>query len=179
MNFIKNPQVNQALRFGLYFAGIQILVHLLMDVTGLLLNQSLSFISMLVGFGAVLLFIYLYRKESCNDVISYGKAVGFGALMAVFSSIIFSIYYYIYLEYINPDFIAQMQLMMEEKMIEKGVPEEAIEQSNAMMARFRTPLIMFISNLFGGIFMGTLYAVIAAIFVKKAPKNPFEGITEQ
>ena len=65
-----------------------------------------------------------------------------------------------------------MKDMQMEKMLEQGIPEEALDQAMAISSKFMTPLMMSIIGLFSGVLMGTIVAlIIAAIFKKNEPED--------
>ena len=58
-------------------------------------------------------------------------------------------------------------------MLDKGVPEEGLDQAMAIAGKFMKPGIMAIIGLFSSVIMGTVIAVIiAAIFKRSEPEEP-------
>ena len=53
----------------------------------------------------------------------------------------------------------------------KGIPEEQLEMSVNIAAKFQKPGIMFAMAIFGGAFIGAIISLITAIFTKKNPTD--------
>ncbi len=117
--------------------------------------------------------IYAYRKEYNENIISYPRALGFGVLTSLILGLIIGIYMNIFVQYINPDYIALLQQYTEEKMIARGVPAGMIEQISERTARMSKPGIMLARNIISTGLTGLVISLIASIFIKKEPKEPF------
>lgn len=99
------------IRYGLY----SFLIAIILFLSALVFGQGLSFETQTVlgylSIAASLSFVFFgiryYRDTQNNGVISFGKALGIGMLITLFSAIGFAIIDYLYTAYINPDFINQ------------------------------------------------------------------------
>lgn len=169
-------KLEPALLYGAIVGGVIILQSIVLFA----MDASFSVFSQISGFllPALLLayVLYLYRKEHMAGSMTYSQSIGMGVLISVVSGIIGSIYMYIHIKYIDTEFLNNMVRMQEEKMLEKGLDEAAIEQAMEFTAKMRGTGFMVISSLIGSIFMGTIYSAIISIFLKKEPKDPFASV---
>ena len=98
-------------------------------------------------------------------------------VIMIVSAIIGSVYAYILWTVIDPDIVTKMMDMQMEKMIEKGVPEEAMDQAMAITAKFMKPGMMLAMGMAFQLFFGALLSlIIAAIFKREEPnEDPVVG----
>ncbi|HYW96218.1 MAG TPA: DUF4199 domain-containing protein [Bacteroidales bacterium] len=174
-NWIKNMLYPSLIYTGI-IGGIYILNNLVVDAFNLpfsIYNQVSANLILIAG---IVIAIYAYRKEYNNNLISYGRAVGFGALTALLVGIILSIYTNIYIQYINPDFVALLKQNLEEKFLQKGFSPDMIETITSRTDRMQKPLIVFARTIFSTEVLGVIVSLIASIFIKKEPSEPFADV---
>jgi hypothetical protein len=136
------------------------------------LNQNLSYLGIVITIVVLIFGVRSYRDNVMDGVLPFGPAFKFGFVVVVVSTVINLIYSYILWTVIDPGILNKMKDMQMEKMLEQGIPEEALDQAMAISAKFMTPLMMIIMGLFFGILMGTIVAlIVAAIFKKNEPED--------
>ncbi len=157
-----------AIKYGLIISLINIIIGLIFWFMGMKLSQ----IPMWLGLIVFITFVFLGMKahrENNGGHISYGKALGVGILIALISALISAIYSYIFTTVIDPGIADLALAQQEDKMIERGMTEEQIDQAMTMTEKFMTPAAMSLMNLVMGLVFGTIVSLITAIFVKKDP----------
>lgn len=156
---------------GLYLGIFLILISVVFYVTGNVFSktaQYLGFPIMLVG----VIWGQITYKKVLGGTMTYGQAVVAGLLTMVFASILTSVYTFILYKFVDPSLIEQLHLFTEEQMVLQGnVPEEQMEMALQWSTKFQTPLVMLVSGLFGGAFIGLIISLITAIFTKKNPSD--------
>ncbi len=176
MNSSTSTMFKEALTHAAIISGVIIVHSIIVDVLGwyyATYNMIAGNIIPIVGISYA---IYAYRKENCNDTITYSKALGYGVLVSLFLGLVLTVFAYVHTHYISPELYEMGLIMAEERMLDKGVDESQIEMAMEMSQKFKTP---FFSILFGTIMMvivGLIISLIAAAFLKKEPANPFEGV---
>ena len=168
-----------AMIYGLYLAGISIAIAVIVWATALMEKLGL-FGTMAIGvFNLVILILLLiyytkiYRNEQLNGKITFGQAFVFGVLIVLFSTVVSSLYNYIFARYIDPGYAQRIMTMVQDKtyqmMANQGMSEDQIEEA---MVRFEeqpipTPLNSLISSLKFGLIGGTIMSLISSAIVKK------------
>jgi len=136
------------------------------------LNQNLGYLGMVLTIIVLILGVRSFRDNVRGGVLPFSPAFKFGFIVILVSSVIGIIYAYLLWTVIDPDIIGKMKDMQMEKMLEQGVPEEALDQAMAISGKFMTPLMMTIMALFFGVLFGTIIAlIVAAIFKKNEPED--------
>ena len=156
-------------------AGIYILYTIIIDILSANFSKFNMFGSWILLLGGLAYAMYAFRKEYNNNSISYGKAFGFGMLVAVMLAVVLVIFSYIYMTWINPDIIQMGRDYAEQKMLQKGVSEDLIERQMEMTEKFSKPPYVFIFGLLQYLLFFTVFNLIAAAFIRKEPANPFEN----
>lgn len=154
---------NSGLILGL--AGIVFsLVLWFMDQT---LNRSLGYIWFVVLVAGLFYFIRAYRENYLKGFITYGQSLGAGVVIMLYYSIISAIFGYILFKFIDPGLVDKVLAMSEEAMIERGIPESAVEQGMKFQEKIMTPGIMNALSIFNNMLFGTIIALIVSIFTRK------------
>ena len=149
------------------FAGIiyQVILYML-DQN---LNQALGYAGLLITIILLILGIRSFRDTIREGVLPFGPAFGFGMVAIIVSSILGIVYAYVLWTVIDPDIMVKMRdMQIEKRILEKGIPEEAIDQAITLIDKFMKPGIMVALGLASSLFMGTIISlVIAAIFKRE------------
>jgi len=141
------------------------------NVIGAVANYAVMIIGLVVGTKNL-------RDKMDGGSISYARALGSGVLISFFASLILGFYMYVFMKFIDPDFQNKMYEIMEQKMIEQGLPDDAIERAMEMSKKFMTPVFLMVSTFFGFTFWGFLFSLITSIFIKKKNDTFEDAMTE-
>jgi hypothetical protein len=168
-----------AMIYGLYLSLALVLFSVILYATGLILNQNLSYVSLVLTVAGIILCQIAYRNKELNGSISYGQAVGFGVAIMLFAGIVTALYTLILYSFVDPGLIDQMKTMQEQALAQKGMSEDQIEQAMTIGSKMMTPGWMSIMGLFGSVFSGLIVSLITSIFVKKqANEDAFDEAME-
>jgi hypothetical protein len=161
------------LKFGLIMAATSVAYFV---ATATLSVDATRGIGQWLGFliNATLVFLaHKWFKDHGDSHMSYGQGFTIGVWMGVFSSFISSLFTYVYVKYINTEFIELMLERQREVMANEGVPDEYIETSMEMSERFMTPGSMFFFGIVGGMIVVMIVTAIVGIFTHKKNPDPF------
>jgi hypothetical protein len=165
---------------ALLYGGITGGAILLHSVVLYALDASFSVYAQITGYilpiVLLVLVLSMYRKEKLGGIMTYSQSFGMGALVMVVAGVISAIYMYVFIKYIDPNFINVMMQMQEDKMLEKGLDEAAIEQAMEFTSKMRSVGFLTIMSFVGTAFMGVVFSAIVSIFLKKEPKDPFATV---
>lgn len=167
----KPSKMKSALNYGAMFGLALLVLNLLNYVLEMYDSTIMTILGSVVGIGGLVYGIKKYRDEVCDGVISYGSALGYGVLIALFAGIIVAVGNYTYWGFVDDGFIQFTMEQNEEKLYEAGLPDEQIEMQLEMSQKFMSPGIMSIFGLLGQVFMAFIISLIAAAFLKKEPES--------
>jgi hypothetical protein len=135
-----------------------------------------------ISYLTTILFIFIGTKKFRDDlnggIISYGKAVFSGVLISFFSAVLLGFFMYIYMKYIDETLLNQILEQAEQNMLESGQTDEQIEMTMEYTKRFTTPGIVSTMAVLVNTFLGLIFSLVIAAFVKKDPQG-FDQFLEQ
>jgi len=177
------PQQTNALKlsmtYGIYLAGITILLSIiiwatnLLEFLGLIGSSLIGIVQLVVMVMLLIYFTKLYRNNQLDGKISFSQAFVFGVLIVVCSSVISSLYNYIFNKFIDPDYTHRIMTMMQDKtyqfMTSKGLSEDQIDSAmkNFEDKGIPSPIETLKSSLIFGLIGGAIMSLISSAIVKK------------
>jgi uncharacterized membrane protein (DUF485 family) len=162
------------IRYGLIMAVISIAYFVVLNTAGVDMSQGIGRWASLVFYVGVIILAHKYFKDQGNSFMSYGQGIGIGFWIALISSVISSIFTYIYVKFIDTGYIQQMLDKQREIIEEKGsMSDDQIEKAMTMAAKFTTPEMMLIFGVIGGVIITLLVALVVTIFTQKKNPDPF------
>lgn len=182
-----------AMNAGLILAVISILFAVVAWVTNLVENLGLMANIMMVLFSLLITVIMLviltknYRDKHLGGEINFKEAFFFGVLVVILSTVIASLYSYIFNTFIDPGYQDRIMLSMQDKLYQfmsgNGVPEDQIEAALSQMENTETPSPMQVlgSSIISGFIGGTIMSLISSAIIKKKRKDEdaFEEAMEE
>lgn len=123
---------------------------------------AITIVGLVLGMQAV-------REATPDRSLSYGRAVGAGALITLIAGIFGAIVMFAYGKFINPEFHELIYQAQVDKMMEKGTSQSDVERAEGIMRFFTGPIWMAVAQVIFSPIIGTLLSLIIAIFVKRPP----------
>lgn len=164
-----------ALNFGTVLGLILMIISLIIYVFKLYeANLWLSWLSMAILAAGIYMGIKSFRDKARGGYISFGDALGYGVLVALFAGIISSIISYIYLGYIDDGFVQYQLTLQEDEMYNSGLPEEQIEMSLKYTKMFMQPGVLALMGVFMNTLIGFFISLVCAAILKKESEE-FQG----
>lgn len=174
------PFINTALRYGLIGGAFSIVTTLMMHLTGISdgSNGSLimsSIISMLVVFvlyiGCQIMAIRTHRNSELGGYITFKRAFMVTLVVTLIIGVISALFNYIYLNFIDPDYISRFLGNMQDFLESYDVPEDQIEQTLEETAAGLDPSLLgsLKSTFYVSIFGALIGVIVAAVMKKETP----------
>jgi hypothetical protein len=155
--------LNNGIILGL--AGVVFsLVMWFMDQT---LNKNLGYLWLVVLMVALFFLIKSYRDNHLKGFITYGQSLGAGVIIMLYYAIISAVFAFILYKVIDPGLIDKMLAMAEQTMVDKGLPEAAMEQGLKMQQKLMTPAFIAGTSIISTMFMGTIISLLVSIFTRR------------
>ncbi len=108
-------------------------------------------------------------KLSNEGFLKLGQAIKIGLGIALIAGIIASIYQFVFMNYIEPDYMTKVAEVQEQILYEKfpDMDEALIEKQLEITQKFSSPGILLAFSLAGSLIMGLIISLIAGLFMKK------------
>ena len=111
-------------------------------------HWSIGTLQFILMIAIIVLGISKFKKAN-GGFLSWGQGVKIDVGIAILSALISIIYNYIFVTFVEPDFMAQVMEVQNQKFLDQGMSQEQIEAANAMTEKFKSPL--FTSAPSGGV----------------------------
>lgn len=116
---------------------------------------------------ASLIFAHAAFKKNNKGLMTYGQGIVISVIVLLISGVFSGVFNYLYVTFIDPDFVERMHENMVAFMESNNVPNEQIEKSGAkiydMKAGLGKSLLTGITNGLGG---GVIFGLIVSAFTK-------------
>ncbi len=118
----------------------------------------------------VVLIILAHRefKNTHNGVMAYGEGLWSGTLLAIIAAIIGAVLFYVYVQYINTNFVATALRAQQAMLEQRGITGAQARQAMGIVGAMITPVGLAVSSLVSGVVVGFVVALIASIFTQSA-----------
>lgn len=167
-------RLKSTMNLGLVLGVVLLMLHLL----SWFLNPDGVRYGNLLNYAAVAICLSIgtksYRDKEMNGMITYSQALGYGSLTGFFSSVVYALYFYLFITIIDPEFIERALLLTEESLYYGGSNEDEIDIIMSFREALRSPVLWSISAVITFTFIGFIISLVTSIFVKKE-KYPFNN----
>jgi hypothetical protein len=155
------------IRYGLITGLVSVILTLGLNMSGLEQSPAkwLSFVVLIAG----IVMAHQYFKQHNGGFMSYGQGLGVGAILSGITGLLNGVVSYVYINFIDPEFIARTMERARAEMEAKGnLSDEQIEQGLAMANRFTNGPFMLIGAIIGTLFFGFVLSLIISAFTKNS-----------
>jgi TM2 domain-containing membrane protein YozV len=163
-----------AVRFGLLVAVITILIDFVVRISNVsfMIYGAVSVVLALVVSVVGVVFAHRAFRRGNEGVMSYGQGVVIAAVMLLISGVIASVFNYVYVNYVDPEFVDHMKEGLTAFMERSRVPDEQIAQSVAKFEEMRPPLgTGLLKGVMNGLGWGAVLGIIISAFTKRKPAD--------
>jgi uncharacterized membrane protein len=159
-----------ARNYGIILGVLSIVFAFMLYVAGLQYEQSSSLfiVNLSIMSGVIIFGIYKFREANGN-LLTISEAIKVGIGIALVGTIIGVIYQMIFINFIEPDFIANMMEAQKMEMITQNpnMSQKEIDAAVSMMEKFSGPFLSAAIGLIGGLFLGLIISFIGGLILKK------------
>jgi ABC-type antimicrobial peptide transport system permease subunit len=104
--------------------------------------------------------------------MSYGEGIGISFWIGLLSSVISSLFTYIYIKFFDASFVEMIKEKQIEEMQARGMSDEQIDQGMKFAEMFMSPEAILIFGIIGGIITVLIVGLIVTIFTQKKSPEP-------
>jgi hypothetical protein len=160
------------LRYGAVLGLISILYFVFLAIYRIDTTQGIGRWATLIFNLALLILAHQYFKRSGDGFMSYKQGITIAFWVALISSLMFSAFFVLYIQFIDTDFMEIMEEVQRQALIDQNISEEQIDQAMKLAKSFQSPWILFTFGVVVGIISQLIFALITTIFTKKENPNP-------
>lgn len=156
--------IGAGMRLLLYFTGY--------ETEKLATGQHFQWLGMIAMIVVLALGIKAVRDESPGGYMSYGKGVGTGVLISLFSGLMSAVYNFIHLKFVNTQFADYQMELIRAKWEQAGMSSAQMEKAEGFARMTMGPVAQAIATPIIVVCFGLIISLIAAAFLKRpAPES--------
>lgn len=152
-----------ALQLLIYFTGFQ--------TEKLATGQYLQWIGFIVMIVVLWFGIKAVRDENEGQYLTYGKGVGSGVLISLYSGLMSSIYSYIHFTFVNPEFADYQIALIRPQWEAAGLGDAQMEQAEKMTRMMLGPGAQAIMTPILVVLFGLIISLIISAMLKRNPPD--------
>ncbi|HEY4302671.1 MAG TPA: DUF4199 family protein [Candidatus Didemnitutus sp.] len=131
--------------------------------------QTMTWIGILIPIICLTLGLRATRDSSPDRSLSFGRGVGVGTLMSLYSGIMVGIYRIIHLKYVNPSLIDYQMDLIKQKWVAAHMSDAQMESAEKITRMFMGPAVQCILTIVFSVIFGVILSLIIAAIVKRDP----------
>jgi hypothetical protein len=112
-------------------------------------------------------------RDLNNGYISYGESFGFGALLSLGASLVYAFFNYLYIKFLNPDYLTVVLDNMEMALYEAGYEDDMVKSLMEVYNTYFGPGMFAFALLFNIAVIGLIATLVISFFVRNT-KPMFE-----
>ena len=152
----------------LFFLGFQ--------TEKLAIGQHLGWLGLVAMAVVLWLGIKTVREEAVDKSLSYGRGVGTGVLISLYSGLMNSVYTYIHFKFINPSFADYMMEIIRGKWAAAGMSEAQMERVEGFTRMMMGPGVQAVIAPIAAVFIGLILSLIFSAILKRNPPPVVEEV---
>lgn len=161
------PMFKFALESGAVITGILIVLTMLGYLLNLHAEQWLAYLSI----GIMIIALYVagtkYRDSAGRSPLKYGEALKFLILTLVITTVIGSVFNYIYFIWIAPETIDMALEKAYEDMLDRGMSQDQVDQQMKFVLPWMNPAMFTVVGALMTLFWGAIASLIMAAMLKR------------
>ncbi|MBX9692003.1 MAG: DUF4199 domain-containing protein [Cyanobacteria bacterium] len=134
-------------------------------------SEITGFTGMLLAFSFIFLGIRNFREKRSNGIITFGKALRIGLLIALIASTCYVVAWLIEYYFFLPDFMEKYSAFQLKEAKTSGLNAAAIQEKAQEMAKYKAwyknPLLIILLTFMEILPFGVVVALISALILKK------------
>lgn len=156
-----------AMKWGVILGLISVAYFIMLNIASLAHEQSYGYLGSIF---TIVIFILAHKafKEDNGGFMSFGEGFKIGALITIISSVISSVFTYVYVKFIDGSMLELIKEKAIADMEDQGMGEEQIDQAMGFAEMFMSAEAVLIMGTIMGIIFGIIIALIVTAFTKNA-----------
>lgn len=165
-----------ALNYGVLLALLSIVLQVISYVLDAHIDRPwwLSVLQLLISVSVIVYGIKSFKTGNAG-FLTLGQALKTGVAISLVAGIIAVIFNYIFMNFIDPDFIEKTMEFSREQMItdNPNLSQEQLDNAMEISAKFMSPWIMSAFAIIATLFFGFIISLVSGLIMRKNPPQPF------
>ena len=165
------------IKFGL-IAGIGVILWVMAEyflgfhTTRFEIGRYSGYFSSLIPIAALYVALKTRRDKEQAGFLTIKQGVQSGFVISLIASVIITLFFLIYNNYINPEWIKLAMAWEKQQMLQHGASQAEIAAKMKQLEAMNSPMAQVLWGLVGTTGMGTLFSLVIAIVLKRKKEEP-------
>lgn len=160
------------IRYGLILALVSVIYFLVLTIMNVDMTSGFGRWASILFYVAGIFLAHKYFKDNGTGFMSYGEGIGISFWIGLLSSVISSLFTYVYIKFVDSSFVETIKEKQIEEMQARGMSDEQIDQGMKFAEMFMSPEAILIFGIVGGIITVLIVGLIVTIFTQKKSPEP-------
>ncbi|MGO3182113.1 MAG: DUF4199 domain-containing protein [Aequorivita sp.] len=165
-----------ALNYGVLLALLSIVLQVISYVLDVHIDRPwwLTVVQLLISVSVIVVGLKAFKTSNAG-FLTLGQALKTGVAISLIAGIIAVVFNFIFINYIDPDFIAKALEFSRVQMIEQNpnMSQEQIDNAMEISSKFMSPGVMSAFAVISTLFFGFIISLISGLIMRKNPPQPF------
>ena len=165
-----------ALNYGVLLALLSIVLQVISYVLDAHIDRPwwLSVLQLAISISVIVYGIKAFKTGNAG-FLTLGQALKTGVAISLIAGLIAVVFNYIFMNYIDPDFIEKTMEFSREQMIadNPNLTQQQIDNAMEISAKFMSPGIMSAFAIIATLFFGFIISLVSGLIMKKNPPQQF------
>lgn len=165
-----------ALNYGVLLALLSIVLQVISYVLDVHIDRPwwLSVLQLAISISVIVYGIKAFKTGNAG-FLTLGQALKTGVAISLIAGLIAVVFNYIFMNYIDPDFIEKTMEFSREQMISDNpnLTQQQIDNAMEISAKFMSPGIMSAFAIIATLFFGFLISLVSGLIMRKNPPQQF------
>ncbi|MBX7225690.1 MAG: DUF4199 domain-containing protein [Chitinophagales bacterium] len=163
--------VGSAVNAG-FITGLAMIAYtLIVNISGFQYEQGIQWLGLLPLICISTYFAMKFRQSTePSGYLTFGQGFKYILYCIVVSSIISTLFFFIYISFIDTEYVSGLLEATKERLAKKGMEPEQISASIEMMKKFTSPIKMCLMGLISSFLTGAILGLIVGAIIRKEPK---------
>lgn len=157
--------------YGLIMSVVSIVYFIALILAGVDMTSGFGRWFSTIFYIAIIYLAHKNFKDNGDGFLSFGQGMSMTFWISIVSSTIYSVFFYIYIKFLDSTFVEMIKEKQMEEMQAKGMQEEQIDQAMKMASMFMSPEVMSIFSIVFGIIFILILGVFITLFTQKKDPN--------
>lgn len=160
-----------AMNAGIITGLVMIAYTLIVNIAGLQYEQWVQWLGLVPMVGVASFFAIQFRQTiPPTGYLTFGQGFKYLFFSMMICTILAIIFYFIYVSFINTDYLMGLLEFTEDKLKEKNLKPEQIKASMEMTKKFMTPISSSLIGLIANSILSVISSLIVGAIIRKEPK---------
>jgi len=179
----KRSMWKETLNYGIIMGLVTVVFSVLTYMFDLTFKTWIIWPTVLLGIIVLFFLLRSYRDHYNNGYIAYGKSVGAGVIINIYSALIAAVYIYLLYSVIDPDLVDKSLAISEERMqammAKRGLPEGSLDAMMDRQAKRLTPWFITLTATISSICYGVILSLIVSLFIMEKGNPLLDEVEEE